>query len=357
MIKVLIINSTLERSGLSNVVYYLAKFINKDQFELHILTLSPEPQNSMWTDFAALGVTLHTLKCSRLQSVLNIGSKLKNKVKEISPNLIHTHSFRGTFLAGKFLANYKRMVTVHGVLHDNHTVIYGRLLGSFFANRELHSFGQAQARTVVSTFLKDTYSKYGEITVIPNAVPANIFFKATETEVKVYREKMGIPLFAKVYIVAGDLIPRKDPVMVIKAFVNAHVPDAFLLVLGKGPLLDECKKVANDQVMFLGQVPNVADYYKMADFLISASLSEGQGLSVLEAAMCGLTCLVSKLPPHQEIFAKTAYQARFFEPHDELALSKLIRDEPIATYKDGVYFSITNMVHQYQNGYFRLVAE
>jgi hypothetical protein len=105
MIKVLIVNSTLERSGLSNVVYYLAKFINKDHFELHLLTLSPEPNNSMWADFEALGVKLHTLKCSRLQSVLNIGSKLKNKVKEIAPNLIHTHSFRGTFLAGKFLAN------------------------------------------------------------------------------------------------------------------------------------------------------------------------------------------------------------------------------------------------------------
>jgi glycosyltransferase involved in cell wall biosynthesis len=357
MIKVLIVNSTLERSGLSNVVYYLAKFINKDHFELHLLTLSPEPNNSMWADFEALGVKLHTLKCSRLQSVLNIGSKLKNKVKEIAPNLIHTHSFRGTFLAGKFLANYKRMVTVHGVLHDNHTVIYGKFLGGFFANKELKSFKQAQARTVVSAYLKDTYNKYGEISVIPNAVPPDIFFKATDTDVKLLREKMNIPLFAKVYIVAGDLIPRKDPILVIKAFVNAQVSDAVLIVLGKGPLMAECKKVANDQVMFLGQVPNVADYYKMADFLISASVSEGQGLSVLEAAMCGLTCLVSNLPPHQEIFAKSPHQARFFKLRDELALTKLIRDESVVANKQGSYFSITDMVNQYQNGYLRLVAE
>lgn len=356
MIKVLIINSTLERSGLSNVIYYLAKFINKDLFEIHILTLSPEPKNSMWKEFEELGVVLHTLRATRLQSLLHIGSRLKNEVRRIGPDMIHTHSFRGSYLAGKFLSNYKRVVTVHGDLHNNHSVVYGKLLGTFFANRELGSFKRANARTVVSYYLKDMYHHLGEMNVIPNAVPANLFYKATESEVLSLRNKMRISVQAKVFIIAGDLIPRKDPIMVIRAFVKANLSDALLIVLGKGPLLDECKQVANPQVRFLGQVSNVSEYYKMADFLISASFSEGQGLSVLEAAMCGLTCLVSNLPPHQEIFSNSKHQVRFFSPGDEFELNRLIKEEPIVNNKLGAYFSITDMVNQYQNCYSRIAS-
>ena len=271
--------------------------------------------------------------------------------------MIHTHSFRGSFLAGKFLSNYKRVVTVHGDLHNNHSVIYGKFLGTYFANRELSSFKRANARTVVSYYLKDMYHHLGEMNVIPNAVPTDLFYKAKSSEVILLREQMGISVHARVFVIAGDLIPRKDPVMVIRAFVNAKLPDALLIVLGKGPLLDECKQIANPQVRFLGQVSNVAEYYKMADFLISASVSEGQGLSVLEAAMCGLTCLVSNLPPHQEIFFNSSHQARFFSPRNEFELSKLIREEPVVNNKLGAYFSITDMVNQYQNCYSSLVTE
>jgi glycosyltransferase involved in cell wall biosynthesis len=322
---------------------------------MHILTLSPEPANSMWADFEKAGVKLHSLKTSRLQSLINIGSKLKSMVNQIKPNIIHTHSFRGTFFAGKFFSDFKRVVTIHGVIQDNHSVIYGNLLGKFFANREINSFKKAQARTVVSAFLKEIYSGFGEIKVIPNAVPSDLFHKASSEEVKKLRKRLDIPFDAKVYIVAGDLIQRKDPVTVVSAFVQAQVSNSILLVLGKGPLLDACKQVSNSQVRFLGQVADVSNYYQMADFLISASLSEGQGLSVLEGAMCGLTCLVTNLPPHQEIFAQSAHQVRFFKMGDKHALAKLIFEEHKSTAPVGEYFSIADMVNQYQNCYLSLV--
>lgn len=357
MIKIMIINSTLERSGLTNVIFYLAKYIPKDQFEINILTLSPEPKNTMWPDFEKIGVKLFSLNATRFQSIFYIGTKLKNLVTQINPDIIHTHSFRGTFLAGKFFSNVKRVVTIHGVIHDNHSVIYGKLLGKFFANRELNSFKRADARTVVSTFLKDIYSEYGDIKVIPNAVPSDLFFKVSKEEITALRKNLNFPEEANIYIIAGDLIQRKDPITAINAFVQAKVPNSLLLVLGKGPLLDSCKQAANKQVVFLGQVANVSDYYKMADFLISTSHSEGQGLSVLEGAMCGLTCLVTNLKPHQEIFSNCTRQVKFFNPGNVSELATLIKGTTKLELHSGLYFRIEDMVSQYQKCYLGLLNE
>ena len=63
-----------------------------------------------------------------------------------------------------------------------------------------------------------------------------------------------------------------------------------LIVAGDGPYLDDLKKQAaklgvSDAVVFTGMIPpnETALYYKAADFFISASTSETQGLTYLES--------------------------------------------------------------------------
>lgn len=355
MIRILIINSTLERSGLTNVIYYICKNIDKSLFEMHILTLSPEPNNSMWEEFEEIGVNIHSLNISRFKSLFNLGAILKQKVKTIAPDIIHSHSFRGTFFSGKFLSNYNRMVTIHGVIHDNHSVVYGKILGNIFANRELKSFQNAQVSSVVSRYLGDLYSTQKKSLIIENAVPSNVFHPVTLEEKNKMREKLNLPKDAKIYVMAGDLNKRKDPLTAIQAFVNADLKNAVLLVLGNGPLMANCKKSANQQVRFEGQVSQVDAYYKAADFLISASVSEGQGLSVLEGAMCGLKCFVTNIPPHQEIFVNNPNQVSFFNPKDGLTLKLLLNKESHTEIYNGAYFSIKNMVLNYQNAYLSMV--
>ena len=82
---------------------------------------------------------------------------------------------------------------------------------------------------------------------------------------------------------------------------NTHIK---LIVAGDGPYLDDLKKQAaklgvSDTVVFTGMIPpnETALYYKAADFFISASTSETQGLTYLESIASG-TPLIAQSNPY-----------------------------------------------------------
>jgi hypothetical protein len=71
-----------------------------------------------------------------------------------------------------------------------------------------------------------------------------------------------------------------------------------LLMLGKGPLMDEMEKLAQklhiyDRCIFAGNKSNASDYYQAMDYFCFPSRYEGLPGSVVEAQAAGLQCLVS----------------------------------------------------------------
>ncbi|MDR2846089.1 MAG: glycosyltransferase [Candidatus Methanoplasma sp.] len=76
--------------------------------------------------------------------------------------------------------------------------------------------------------------------------------------------------------------------------------DVTLMVVGKGPALDEMKKLAEDEglkdrIVFTGFVPDdeLALHYAASDVVVSASRFETQGLTIAEAMACGLPAACS----------------------------------------------------------------
>ena len=69
-------------------------------------------------------------------------------------------------------------------------------------------------------------------------------------------------------------------------------------MLGKGPLMDDMKKLAIklhiiDRCIFAGNKSNASDYYQAMDYFCFPSRYEGLPGSVVEAQAAGLQCLVS----------------------------------------------------------------
>ena len=96
-----------------------------------------------------------------------------------------------------------------------------------------------------------------------------------------------------------------------------------LLIVGDGPYMYEMKNKVEelgmiDKVFFTGMVdPDKVDfYYKMADVFVSASTSETQGITYLEALSNGLPCVCKKDPCIDEIIIdnKNGFQ---YKNHDE----------------------------------------
>ena len=98
-------------------------------------------------------------------------------------------------------------------------------------------------------------------------------------------------------IYVGRVAKEKNLDFLLRAFARAAAQDdrLELLLVGGGPSLDDLKKLAkkleiDHKVTFTGMVPfeRVVDELSMADLFIFSSLSETQGLVVLESMAAGL---------------------------------------------------------------------
>lgn len=98
-----------------------------------------------------------------------------------------------------------------------------------------------------------------------------------------------------------------------------------LVIVGHGPYAETLKDLVDslelsDKVIFTGSVENeqTAYYYKAADFFISASTSETQGLTYLEAMAAGTRVLAAKNPYLSELINDDEF-GRLFIGDDDLA--------------------------------------
>lgn len=113
------------------------------------------------------------------------------------------------------------------------------------------------------------------------------------------REQLGIPAAAFVYVFAGKLEPKKDPLLLIEVFQQLEGEDLRLVLTGTGVLEEEAKQRAkgDPRILFLGfqnqqQMPVV---YRLGDVFVLPSRGPGEtwGLSVNEAMASGRPVIVS----------------------------------------------------------------
>lgn len=138
----------------------------------------------------------------------------------------------------------------------------------------------------------------------------------------------------RTFIAVGTLEPRKDYATILKAFETAWDCGlrANLLIIGKNGWGSDAlvariresrhfnhrlfwpEKVSNDELDLA---------YRSAAGLVQASVSEGFGLPIVEAARYGTPLLLSDIDVFREI---ADVHARYFPVHDAAALSALLSD-------------------------------
>lgn len=153
---------------------------------------------------------------------------------------------------------------------------------------------------------KDYYLAHGlskeQLLYAPHAVENERFEDAGgcyAKKAKEWRLQLGIDTKDVVFLFAGKLEPKKDPGLLINAFLSAPMQKVKLLIVGNGVLEDELKQqaVRDGRILFLGfqnqqQMPVV---YRLADVFVLPSKGPGEtwGLSVNEAMACGRAVIVS----------------------------------------------------------------
>jgi glycosyltransferase involved in cell wall biosynthesis len=339
MIRVLYISSTLKRTGPTNILYNLIAELDRNNFEPIILTLSEEDARfpSLWSAFEDLNVKIFSFKFSRLKSFFEGKKKIKDFIEKQKIDVVHIYGFRGDVLVNANIAKHVNVIsTINSNIYDDYTMLYGKYLGKVMAYLHIKSLrdkiGIACSRFVAEELNK----KYNiDLKVIYNGIPCNDYTLTLPSERDSLRSELLLPLDKKIFIFVGYLIYRKDPITVIKAFLNSKVAeDSILLMIGDGPLMEECVKISKgrkERIMFLGNQPSTLNFLKASDFYISSAYSEGLPTSVMEAMGCGLPVILSNIKPHEELVSNIGNFNYLFPVNDfeilSIKMDEIIRDE------------------------------
>ena len=144
------------------------------------------------------------------------------------------------------------------------------------------------------------------------------------------RKHLGLPEDKYVFSNVGRLHPDKDQKTLINAFakVAPKLPDAILVILGKGRLEQELKQQVKqlkleERIFFPGMVPDAVNYFRAFDSFVLSSDHEPFGMVLLEAIIAEVPVIATNAGGAKEVIKNTQW---LFDVGDENQLEQLMLD-------------------------------
>ena len=230
------------------------------------------------------------------------------------PDVIHSQC---EFFSYQF-AGYISRKTGAPIVHTYHTlyeqyvtyIFPSQKIGAFFVGK-LSKFRLRKAEAVVAPTQKveavlKNYGVRNPIHVVPSGIALDQHKeRISDEERRERRSALGIPQDHIVLLNLGRLGTEKNLSELVEMFSIALSQNSKLtmLIVGDGPARKELEELAEklgvaDHVIFTGMVDptEVHKYYQLGDIFVSASTSETQGLTYVEAAANGLPLLCRRDP-------------------------------------------------------------
>ena len=146
---------------------------------------------------------------------------------------------------------------------------------------------------------KNKYMVDRNVHIVPTGIDTDRFRKENNKDFERTKERTNLGLKKEDFVImfVGRIAEEKNIPFLLKNMksITKQCPNAKLLIVGDGPDLENYKKYSeknkiNNSVIFAGKVPweNIPKYYLLSDIFVTASTSETQGLTVIEAMAASL---------------------------------------------------------------------
>lgn len=292
-----------------------------------VVTLSPEPENSLASAFDKAEVIRRSLNFGRLAGLVIAQRRLNQLLDELKPDVIHSQGARADSIVSQLSG--VRLCTQRNDPFQDYVMKFGNVVGYGLALRHVYALRRMPQVVSCSTAIQRVLAEYKvNSVVINNGVDVEHFSSPLPGNgVRFYRRIDDGRLLA---VVVGELSKRKDPLTVLRALAAGAKARWKVLFVGDGPLKDSCLKYVQDSdleeaVSFCGQVADVRPYLRAADIQLSASWGEGYPNSVLEAFSVGLPAVLSDIEPHREVSVDMPGMIDFFTPGDHKMLARTLQ--------------------------------
>ena len=294
-------------NGVSTSVNMLKKALEKKGHKVYIVTVNDSLIKYSYDEeehilkIPGVPIGIYDYRVSRIYPL-----KMINLVKSWNLDVIHSHTEFGIGIFARIFAKQFNIPLVHTyhTMYEDYTyyITHGyfdksskkivEYLTKFYCDKTASELIVPTAKTY--RLFKDKYKFEKNIHIIPTGIEVDRFFKEN-IDFKIVndlKKKLKITKTNRIIVFVGRLAEEKN----VEFLLNAHQKlvsknkNLKLLIVGDGPDKEKfemlSKKLGIEQnVIFTGKVAweDIPYYYHAADLFATASKSETQGLTVIEA--------------------------------------------------------------------------
>ncbi len=246
--------------------------------------------------------------CARVKIPLK--SRLIQNIIKWKPDIIHSQCEFSTFTLARKIADVTQAPIVHTyhTIYEDYTHYFspsiklGRKAVRMFTRHISRHTDCMIAPTEKVESILNKYNCKTPVEVVPSGLDLDmIVSENNNAERKEFRRHLGIPDDKKVILYTGRLAEEKNIDELIEFLGRNKPQNAVFLIVGDGPYREEIERKIKefnlqDITIMTGMVnySEMRNYYSAGDIFVSASQSETQGLTYIEALANGLVLLCKK---------------------------------------------------------------
>ena len=224
---------------------------------------------------------------------------LRKLIKEVRPDVISCHSSTDLWLSAlaRLTLNIKPAIvrTRHISTH-----VHRNLSSKWLYNKGCESI-MTTSESIKDDLTRDKFVRT-PATSVPTGIDTDIFVPGNKLK---QRKLLKLPQKHFIFGIAATLRSWKGHSDLIEAFNLLKNPLCTLIIIGDGPQMENCKKLAKnssypENIKFIGDLQNIVPYLQGMDcFVLPSYANEGVPQALLQAMSVGLSiisCPVGGIP-------------------------------------------------------------
>lgn len=294
-------------NGVSTSIVMLKRALEKAGHEVFVVTVNNEKMSYIYDSeekiirIPGIPVGIYDYRLTSIYSI-----KALNQIKKWKLDVIHSHTEFGIGTFSRIIAkqlNIPVVHTYHTMYEDYiHYITKGYFKGpsrkiveyltKFYCDVTIDELIVPTKKTY--DLFKKNYKVDRSVHIIPTGIEVERFYieQFKKSDLLTLRKKLGLDKDDFVILFVGRLAKEKRVEFLIESHkaLSKNYKNCKLLIVGDGPDIKNYKNLVNklkinQNVIFTGKVPweDVPKYYAISDVFATASNTETQGLTVIEA--------------------------------------------------------------------------
>lgn len=299
-------------NGVTTSVMNLKKALELKGHEVKVVTLSESHDTKISEDVIYMGSHSARYVYPDVRAKMHPQEETLRPILDWQPDIIHVNTEFSTFLYARKIAKATKVpmvLTYHTDYEDYvHYVHIPKLLGHPIVKRAVRFVARRMEAVIAPTEktrkILENYNVKKRIDVIPTGLDLDRYREETSPEeLSALRKQYGIRSDIPAIIYLGRMGKEKNLSEIIDYLSRYNEREFQFICVGDGPDLGEIKEQVkassiSDRTIFTGMVAQseVAKYYRLGNIFVSASQSETQGLTYIEALAAGVPILCRQDP-------------------------------------------------------------